>query len=206
MNLKQIPFNNYVREESAKKQIVLHHTAGGGKGEIVYQGWQADRTPVATCVAVSRDGEIIQGFASRFWGYHLGMQVKHFGKLPYKNLDKQSIGIELCNWGPLTLKAGQYKNYVNGVVDADEVIELEYKGFKYWQKYTDDQIESVRLLLLHWGKKYGVNLEYNEDIWAVSPRALKAESGVFTHNSYRPDKADIYPYPPLIEMLKNLEP
>lgn len=206
MNLKQIPFNNYMREKTAKKQIVLHHTAGGGNGEIVYQGWQADRTPVATCVAISRDGTIVQGFGSGYWGYHLGMQVKHFGKLPYVNLDKQAIGIELCNWGPLTFKSGVFKNYKNGVIDADEVIELEYRDLKYWQKYTDEQIESVRLLLLHWRDKYGISLEYNEDIWDVSPRALKAENGVFTHNSYRPDKADVYPYPPLIEMLKNLEP
>jgi len=162
MNLKQIPFNNYVREKSAKKQIVLHHTAGGGKGEIVYQGWQADRTPVATCVAISRDGEIVQGFGSQYWGYHLGMQIKHFGKLPYMNLDKQSIGIELCNWGPLTYKSGQYRNYVNGVVSSDDVIELEYRTFKYWQKYTDEQIESTRLLLVHWREKYGISLEYNE--------------------------------------------
>ena len=204
MNLKQIPFNNYIREKTEKKQIVLHHTAGGGKGEIVYAGWQADRTPVATCVAISRDGTIVQGFGSEYWAYHLGMQIKHFGKLPYKNLDKQAVGIELCNWGPLTYKLGQYRNYTNGVVNADEVIKLEYKGFEFWQAYTDQQIESARLLLLHWRDKFGIPLKYHDDIWAVSNRALQGESGVFTHNSYRPDKADIYPHPQLVDMLKNL--
>lgn len=204
MNLKQIPFNNYIREKTEKKQIVLHHTAGGGKGEIVYAGWQSDRTPVATCVAISRDGTIVQGFGSEYWGYHLGMQIKHFGKLPYKNLDKLSVGIELCNWGPLTYKSGEFKNYVNKIVDRSEVINLEYKGFEFWQAYTDEQIESARLLLLHWRDKFGIPLEYNDDIWSVSPRALKGESGVFTHNSYRPDKADVYPHPQLVEMLKSL--
>jgi hypothetical protein len=33
---------------------------------------------------------------------------------------------------------------------------------------------------------------------------LKNESGVFTHNSVRADKADVYPCPRLIEMLKSL--
>jgi hypothetical protein len=104
----------------------------------------------------------------------------------------------------LTYKSGQFRNYVNGVVSSDDVIELEYRTFKYWQKYTDEQIESTRLLLVHWREKFGISLEYNEDIWDISPRALKGESGVFTHNSYRPDKADIYPYPPLVEMLRGL--
>lgn len=204
MNLKQYPFNNYIREKSDKKRIVLHHTAGGGKGEIVYQGWQADRTPVATCVAISRDGEIVQGYESEYWGYHLGLRASHFMGQKYQNLDKSSIGIELCNWGPLTKKVGQYRNYVNGVVNSDDVIELEYRGFKYWQKYTDEQIESTRLLLIHWRDKYDIPLTYNEDIWSHNKRAMAGESGVFVHGSFRPDKADVYPYPPLVEMLLGL--
>ncbi len=204
MNLKQIPFNNYVREPSEKKQIVLHHTAGGGKGEIVYQGWQADRTPVATCVAISRDGEIVQGFASRFWAYHLGLKVGHFMGKRYQNLDRSSIGVELCNWGPLTYKSNQFKNYVGGVVDRSEVIECEYRGFQFWQAYTDEQIESVRELLVHWGEKYGIPLTYHEDIWNHNTRAVSGESGVFVHGSFRPDKADVYPHPQLVEMLRSL--
>ena len=61
MNIKQIPFNNYLREASEKKQIVLHHTAGGGKGEIVYHGWQADRSPVASSTPSGlNSSEVIQ--------------------------------------------------------------------------------------------------------------------------------------------------
>ena len=43
-----------------------------------------------------------------------------------------------------------------------------------------------------------------EDIWDITPRALKGEKGVFTHNSVRRDKVDIYPHPKMIEMLKSL--
>lgn len=204
MNLKQIPFNNYLREATEKKQIVLHHTAGGGKGEIVYQGWQADRTPVATCVAISRDGQIVQGYASRFWGYHLGLQTKHFLGQKYQNLDKTSIGVEVCNWGPLVYKSNKFKNYLGGEIDSDDVIECDYRGYKYWQSYTDEQIESLRLLLLHWGEKYGIPLTYNVDIWQHNKRAMSGESGVFVHGSFRPDKADMYPHPRLIEMLRDL--
>jgi len=38
----------------------------------------------------------------------------------------------------------------------------------------------------------------------VTPRALRGEAGVYTHNSVRYDKVDIYPHPKMIEMLKSL--
>ena len=60
-------------------------------------------------------------------------------KLPFKNLDRTSIGIELCAWGGLTKKGDKFYNYVNGVVPQSEVAELqtEFKGYKYYHKYND---------------------------------------------------------------------
>jgi len=112
----------------------------------------------------------------------------------------------VCNWGPITKKGTKYYNYVGGEIPADQVTELStaYKGYKLWHKYTDEQIQSVKDLLILWNEKYGIDLTYNEDIWVVTKRALKNESGVFTHNSVRADKADVYPCPRLIEMLKSL--
>jgi len=126
--------------------------------------------------------------------------------VPYKALDKISIGIEICNWGQLTLKNGKFYNYVGKEVPADEVCELAtpYKGNKFFHNYTDKQIESVKQLLLLWKDKYGIPLTYDESIWEVTPRALKGEAGVFTHNSVRKDKTDIYPHPKMVEMLKNI--
>ena len=92
------------------------------------------------------------------------------------------------------------------MVPEDEVIQLDtpYKGYEYFHNYTDKQIESVKDLLLLWNNRYGIPLDYNEDIWDVSKRALRGEKGVFTHNSVRTDKIDIYPHPKMIEMLKSL--
>jgi hypothetical protein len=75
---------------------------------------------------------------------------------------------------------------------------------KYWQNYTDEQIKSVIDLLILWKEKYKIDLTYHEDIWQVTARALKGENGVFTHNSVRVDKCDVYPHPKLIEALKLL--
>jgi N-acetyl-anhydromuramyl-L-alanine amidase AmpD len=216
MNLKQyeFPVSQYMQDEHPKKQIYIHHTAGNASAEGVFRGWMANEEKIATCVAISGkgkdcvDGQIIQGFPSSKWAYHLGLKADMFAtnQVPYISLDKFSIGIEICNWGQLSLKEGKYYTYVNSVVPADEVCVLEkpYKGYRYFHNYTDAQIESTKQLLLSWKEKYNIPLTYNEDIWDITKRALKGEPGVYTHNSVRKDKVDIYPHPKMIAMLKSL--
>jgi len=210
MNLRQISFpkGQYFEEVIPKTQIYLHHTAGAPNADQVWQWWITDTTPIATCVVVDDSGEIVQGFSSKFWAYHLGLKTKHFSIMgvPYKNLDKTSIGIELTNWGQLTQKNGKFYNYVGGEIPANQVCELEtpHRGYKYYHNYTDAQIESTKELLLLWKEKYNIPLTYNEDIWDICPRALKGEAGVYTHNSVRKDKSDIHPQPEMIAMLKSL--
>lgn len=214
MNLIQVDFpeSQYMKEEVPKKQIYLHHTAGRSSGVNTFQYWASTPERIATCVAISGpgsiDGQIVQGYSSKYWAYHLGLKESTFNKygLPYQSLDKISIGIEICNWGQLTEKNGKYYNYVNGEVPAADVIKLNtpYKGFVYFHNYSDAQIQSVKDLLLLWKDRYSIPLKYNEDIWNVTPRALRGEAGVFTHNSVRLDKVDIYPHPKMIQMLKSL--
>ena len=210
MKLTQInfPTSQYFEEEYPKSQIFLHHTAGGPNAHVVFQGWASNQDKIATCVSISADGEIVQGFSSKFWAYHLGLKTSVFSDngVPYKSLDKTSIGIEICNWGQLTQKDGKFFNYVNKEIPANQVCTLEkpYKGFKFFHNYTDAQIQAVKELLLLWKEKYNIPLTYNEDIWGISLRCLKGEKGVYTHNSCRKDKIDIYPHPKMIEMLKSL--
>ena len=208
INLRRVDFTDYYASTTKKSQIYLHHTAGSAEGERQFGFWQGDPVKVATCVCVSRSGEVVQGFSSKYWAYHLGMRGSHFANygLGYKNLDMGSIGIEICNWGWLTKKGDKFYTYVGSELSSDKVVKLDkpFRGHEYWEAYTDAQIESVRKLLLLWKETYGIDVRYNEDIWDVTKRALAGENGVFTHNSVRPDKTDVYPNPGLIEMLKSL--
>lgn len=219
MKLTQTPFpaSQYIAEEHPKKQIYIHHTAGNANPFAVFTGWASNTERIATCVSVGgkpkagsnwEDGEVVQGFSSKFWAYHLGLRESTFDKfnVPYRSLDKNSIGIEICNWGQLTERNGKFYTYVNRELPADEVCELDtpHRGFKYYHNYTDAQIEAVKDLLLLWKQRYNIPLEYYQDIWDVTPRALKGEAGVFTHNSVRFDKVDVYPHPKLVAMLKSL--
>ena len=215
MNLIQVnfPATQFVQEVHTKTQIYLHHTAGNASGTDTFRFWATNTERIATCVTISgkgpTDGQIVQGFSSRFWAFHLGLRESTFNRfgVPYRSLDRTSIGIEICNWGQLTTKGGKFYNYVNREVPSDEVIDLgtPFKGFRYFHNYTDAQIESVKELLLLWKTRYNIPLTYNDDIWDITPRALRGEAGVFTHNSVRTDKVDIYPHPKMIQMLKSIQ-
>lgn len=220
LDLKEIlqyefPETQYVKEQTSKNQIYLHHTAGNPSGIGVFNWWKSTTEKVATCVAISgksnstKDGQIVQGFSSKFWAYHLGLKTSAFQKfkLPFKSLDKTSIGVEICNWGWVTETKRGWETYVGTLVPESEVVEYSepFKGRKHYQKYTDAQIESVRQLLVYWNKVYGIPISYKGDeIFNLDKRALAGEAGVYTHCSVRDDKSDIHPQAEMIEMLKSL--
>ena len=205
---KRLSNDQFIQEEHPKKQIYLHHTAGGGNPVAVANYFQQKEGKVATAFVIGEKGTIVQLFSSKHWAYHLGLKPEVFAEMgvSYRSLDKISIGIEICNFGPLKKQNGYFINYVGGRVDRSQVTELngKYKGHIFWQKYTDEQIESTRQLLVYLCDAYGISKDYFDSIFDIDKRALRGENGIFTHNSVRHDKSDIYPCPRMIEMLKNL--
>jgi len=202
--LKFVPFSadQYVPQVTKKNQIVLHHTVSdpsNSKGDISW--WLQTTSRIATAVVIQDDGKVFQCFSSRLWAWHLGAGNT--------NLDKHSIGIEIDNWGPLTKKSDGFYNVYNKKVKLkdNELIYFKdgFRGHHYFQKYTETQLDSVGELLLLWNKRYDIPLDYNEDMWDVNERALKGESGIWTHVSYRDDKSDCFPQTELISMLKSLK-
>jgi len=217
--IKQVPLKatEFYSEAIPKTQIVLHHTAGNASGIATVNDWNSDkRGRIATCITISGkgakgtfNGEIVQAFSSKAWAYHLGVKQEVFRarKLPWKNLDALSIGIEICNWGAVDKVGDKFFNYVDKEVPAEDVYEVAepFKGKKYFHKYTTAQIESVRQLLVYWGEIYKIDLTYNyEKLFTVNNEALTGKNGLYTHNSYRKDKTDIHPQPEMLEMLKSL--
>lgn len=208
--------DQYMKEETPKSQIFIHHTAGNSNPFNAIDFWNSNPTRVGTAFCIGgkptgdkwKDGDIVQAFGSKFWCYHLGLQEATFKKygIPYKALDKNSVGIEINNWGGLQLKEGKFVTYVGTTVNADEVIEYAtpFRGYKYYHKYTDKQIENMIRLVKYLCDKFNISKVYNEDMWDISGRALNGTNGIWTHTSVRPDKSDVHPYPPLIEALKAL--
>lgn len=210
-SIKQLNFpeDRYIKKEYTKTQIVLHHTVSNGSAGDVMRFWKTLPTRVGTCMIIERDGTINQLFSSKYYAGHLGLKPDHFIEkgIPYTDLNKTSIGIELIAWGGLTDKGGALYNTYDKRVENEPVVKLDkpFRGYSHFHAYTEKQIESVKNLLLYWGKLYNIPLDYREDIWDVNEDALEGTPGVWTHVSFRKDKSDCYPDEKMISMIKSLK-
>ena len=193
-------FSNYNDVKCEKKSIVLHHTAGGSADSSV-AFWKTRNDKVSTCVVIDRDGTILQCFHSDRWAFSLGINQAN-----YIDIEKQTIAIEIASYGRCVKSRGDWYNAYAGYMAPEKVCQLEkpFRGEIAYEKYTTQQIESVRLLLLLWKERYGIDIKYHDDIFDINQRALKGQGGLYTHCCFRSDKSDIFPQPEMVEMLKSL--
>lgn len=201
-----------------KRQIIWHHSAGWDNARGMFDWWKNDKvTHVATSIGISDDGKVWRGFDESFWAASIGCKIDVFQNngitLQYRNgrvinnqaLDEASVAVEICNWGSLTEKNGKLYSWADVEIKKEKTIELNYKGVKYFELYTDAEVKALKYWTLLNALRFDIPVDYNyDDFFAVSKKALSGEKGVFTHNSYRSDKNDVSPQPKLIEMAKSL--
>jgi len=223
INQSELTPDQYFREDcsSIKKQIVIHFTAGAPSAVNTVHGWQFNSERVGTSFVISRgtkiekDGAIYQAFGSKYYAWHIAFSgasnkvpSKYSSKILETKVAKASVGIEICNWGCLVKdKDGNFRNYVNGIVPASEVVELPtpFRGFKYFQDLTDAQITSLKELIIYLCDKYKISKKFNSDMFDINTRALDGENGIWTHTSFRSDKTDFPALPKIIKMLQDIE-
>jgi peptidoglycan hydrolase-like protein with peptidoglycan-binding domain len=220
--------NEYVKDYGKidPENFFIHHTAGWNNPYNTINSWNKDdRGRVATqyCIGGTSvkvgsygddkyNGQVVECFPDNYIGWHLG-KVGNF------DMSKYSSAVEINNFGYVTKKNGKYYNYVNAEIPESMVCDLgyEFKGYQYWHEYTDEQIESLRLLIKHAKKIYP-----DIDMSAGLPQLLKdgvhpkdafgfnddayngRVKGLWTHTNVRKGKYDCYPCPKLVEMLKEL--
>ena len=217
--------DEYVRDYGKIEPLgfFIHHTAGWDNPYNTVSNWNRDkRGRVATqyCIGGTNvkgktakyDGVVVECFPNNYLGWHLG-KVGNF------QISKMSGGVELNNFGYLKKKGDKYYTYVNTEVQPEFVCDLGYKfrGHQYWHAYSNKQIESLRLLILHLRDIYpkmdlvnGLPKLLKEgvapaDAFEFNSDAYNAKQfGLWTHTNVRKDKFDCFPQPELVEMLKQL--
>jgi len=200
----QLSSTQYIKQSTTKDKIFIHFTAGGPSAPNVINYWDKDEPRVSTAYVIDGErGEVFECFSPDFWSFHLGVKGTNGA------IDKSSIGIEICMWGPLTKKGDKFFNYVKGEVPADEVYELAkpFRGFTYFHKISDVQLASLELLLEFLITKYNIPVQTSFDMdWFEFNQELidKKTAGLWTHTNVRKDKSDMYPDDRLIEMLNRL--
>ena len=212
----------FISELHFKKQIILHHTAGGPRPDFTIAWWEKDTQRVATAFVIGRnagdeenkfDGTVFRAFPEYLWAYHLGLSKtnSNINADLRASLNKTSIGIEICSYGPLVKQAdGTFKTVVNNkTIPADQGTDLgtPWRGYQYFQKYTDAQIEATKTIILSMAYFFHIAIEdvtYDREWFDINTNALNGSPGIWTHVNYRKDKTDCFPQPELIRMLNGL--
>ncbi len=193
--------NQYYKEVYNKRQIVIHHTVSNGNAQNVISSWQKTKEKVGVAFVIDREGKVYKAFSSAHWAYHLGTK-----EINNTILNKQSIGIELCSWGALTFKNGVYLNTSKEEIPKEEVITYisPFRGYRYYQKYTEKHLESLKSLVQYLCENYNIPKIYHPEMWGLSNTAIRGNKGIFTHVSYRKDKSDCHPQKELVDVLKSI--
>lgn len=187
----------YYKTKTVKKSICLHFTVGYIKSDV------ASLSTKDNCVSVSyvvdRSGRIYEMFPDTEWSYHLGSGAVGGNG----NMSKQSIGIEISNYGPLKLSGENlvdaYGNIYCKVSENQFYDKQNYRGYDYYASMTDVQIDAVSALIKYLGRTHDIPMNFKSD---DAPFASNAEAtsfkGVFYHTNVRKDKFD-WPFTPSLK-------
>jgi hypothetical protein len=210
-----MPVGTYFPGPVKKQWIFLHHTAGWENPYQVADMWARDnRGNVATEFILGGqsvrnsntkfDGELIQCFPEGGYGWHTGTgnSVMH----------RNSVAIEVCNMGQIV----NGRTYVNTPADPNQIVKLAkpFRGFQFWHKYSDAQIETLKQWILFIADKYNIDprvglVEYVKARGADGFDVLDLDRanktpGMYSHTNIIRGKVDMFPQQELIDMLLSL--
>lgn len=216
INKSYLKESEYVKGPIKPEYIFLHHTAGWHNPYNVVSAWNRDnRGRIATEFVLGGqsvlgndnkyDGEIVQAFPEGNWASHLGATGS-------SHMHKNSVGIEVCNFGYIV----SGKTYTGHVAHESQVVTLKkaFRKFKTWHKYSDKQISQLRDLILFIGNRDSIDVreglpklikQNGEKAFDFSPEAFKGGvKGLLSHTNVRKDKFDMFPQQELMDMLVSL--
>jgi N-acetyl-anhydromuramyl-L-alanine amidase AmpD len=185
-----LPPSQYFRQAFRKTNIVLHHTVSS-TARSALTWWKSQPARIGTAYVVDKDGTIYEAFSPEHWAHHLG--IKGPTNIP---LNRRSIGIEIVNEGPLTIKSGNLRwNFSDdkpGTPYAGAYVRTPvWRGFDLWATYTDAQYEAVRDLVAQLCQDFSLppTCITHRNFDANAPN----KATVYAHYHVRTDKSDLSP-------------
>lgn len=211
-----LPADEYLPGPVKPEWLFLHHTAGWHDPYKTIKGWDADTIgKIATEFVLGGqsvkgdntefDGVLVQAFPAGNWAYHLG-------KNGSQTMHKNSVGMEVCNFGYVV----NGKTYAGTSVAESQIVKLAkpFRGHSLWHRYSDKQIQVLKDWILWIAERDGIDVraglpalikqkgadafEFNEDAYFGKVK------GLWTHTNTRKDKVDMFPQQELLDMLVGL--
>jgi hypothetical protein len=218
----------YYQHPHPKDSIFLRDSTGHYRPDWLIEYWGRERGNSTNKIrsasafvigGISPDGEdkkydgmIYRAFDESMWSHHLFIKAKN-----NTFLNQKSIGIDICNYGPLTkTENGEFYTFSHVKINKDQVIELEspFRGVKYFHSYSPAQVEALKKLLIELSERYDINLERglkkeiskfgNYEGFGLSEVALMGGQGLWSHSNVRADKLGCHPHPDLIRIIQSL--
>lgn len=219
----------YYQQPHPKDSIFLRDSSGHYRPDWLIESWGRDRKNSTNKIRSSSafviggqspdgkgdkkyDGVIYRAFDETMWSHHLFIKAKN-----NTFLNQKSIGIDICNYGPLTkTENGDFYTSTQIKVNKNQVTELEspFRGTRYFHSYSDAQIKSIKSLILELSEKYEINLKrgLKKEIekfgvyggFELSEEALMGGQGLWSHSNVRIDRLSCPPHPDLVKVIKGL--
>lgn len=141
---------NYYNIETNKKLIVLGNSLSDKDNHIT--GWEnrmGGEYKKTSTYTIFRNGEIYEHFNPSYYSSFVENE----------SIDKKIISITLENQGWLNkdLKNDRYFNWVGNIYKRNKsVYEKRWRGFVYWDSYTNKQMKSCVFLIKHLCDKFNI--------------------------------------------------
>ena len=211
-----LPIGEYKEGPIKAEWVFLHHTAGWHNPYNTINNWGKDnRGAIATEFVLGGpsikgnddkyDGEMVQAFPEGNYGWHLGVNGS-------QKMHKNSVAIEVCNFGYVV----NGKAYQGTPVVESQIVELSkpFRGHKTWHRYSDTQISKLHKWILWIGERDSIDVraglpelvkEKGADAFEFNENAYYGKvKGLWTHTNTRKDKVDMFPQQELMDMLMSL--
>lgn len=208
----RLPQTQFYEEVHKKKRLCLHFTAGstasGAHATFLGTGYRE-----GTAYLIGRDGQIYELFDPRYWALHLFRHKKQdpSGQLKYR-LERETIGIEIVNPGPLFLgkkeatKDKLYPWYAKDkelagtewatLADADLYTQKQHRGHFYYANFSVGQYQALLWLTEQIASWFDIDITASPilgalDYWPLGE--LDTYRGMCNHGNFRRDKLDLGP-------------
>lgn len=206
---KNLSNNEYFEENTLKDSIFLHHSGGSHRPDWVIDWWNrnkeinGNRIRTAGSYVIGGkstrdpkdskwDGLVYEAFSPRYWAHQLGLKSRR-----NTFLNQKSIGIKLCNYGQLIItNDDRFFTTTKIEIPETDIIELStpFRGFKYYHKYSDAQIESLGILINKLSKDFDIDISrglkkeiIKEDLNLPLTNDIKEIQRWLNNNGFRDD-------------------
>lgn len=174
---------NRYRTNTPKTQIIIATSLRKDSNHILrYQHKEFGKTKKWCTYTITRDGSVYQHYDPK----------KHTDFLDVKEGDKQSISIVMENMGYLVkVDTGEFLNWIGEKCDEENVVEKSWRGYKYWEKITDEQIESCAELCKQISEDFGIRKKVID--FQHYHNQIHKFKGIVFRSNYLEDCSDINP-------------